>query len=64
MRKKVLPGHCARSHDPGGNPEANLKSISHRCNPVLVECVWELTRETINLHPGCLHGGEPPKLGM
>ena len=29
---------------PGGNPEANLKSISHRCHPILVAFVWELTK--------------------
>ena len=23
--------------------EANIKSISHRCHPILVACVWELT---------------------
>ena len=28
---------------PGGNPGANLKSISNRCHPILVEFVWELT---------------------
>jgi hypothetical protein len=44
---------------PGGNPGANLKSISHRCHPILVACVWELTRETITLPItlGCLQGG-------
>ena len=29
---------------PGGNPEANFKSISHRCHPILVAFVWELTK--------------------
>ena len=43
---------------PGGNPGANLKSISHRCHPILVACVWELTKNTINLPLGCLQGGE------
>jgi len=42
---------------PGGNPEANLKSISHRCHPILVVFVWELTKETIGLPLGCLQGG-------
>jgi len=48
---------------PGGNPEANLKSISHRCHPILVACVWELTEETIHLPLGCLQGGtsRPPR---
>ena len=34
---------------PGGNPGANRKSISHRCHPILVAFVWELTAETIDL---------------
>jgi len=42
---------------PGGNPGANLKSISHRCHPMMVACVWELTEETIDLPLGCLQGG-------
>ena len=44
-------------HLPGGNPGANRKSISHRCHPILVAFVWELTKETINLPLGCLQGG-------
>ena len=32
------------SGHPGGNPGANLKSISHRCHPILVAVVWELTK--------------------
>ena len=36
---------AARDHH-GGNPWANLKSISHRCHPILVAFVWELTKET------------------
>jgi len=43
---------------PGGNPEANLKSISHRCYLEEVAFAWELTKETIVLPLGCLHGGE------
>jgi len=42
---------------PGGNPGAKLKSISHRCHPILVAVVWELTKETIELPLGCLQGG-------
>ena len=38
---------------------ANLKSISHRCHPILVAFVWELTKETFNLPLGCLQGGVP-----
>ena len=51
----------ATAHHPGGNPGANLKSISHRCHPILVAFVWQLTKETINLPLGCLsclQGGE------
>jgi len=48
---------CARNGHPGGNPGANLKSISHRCHPILVAFVWELTKETIYLPLGCLRGG-------
>ena len=33
---------------PGGNPGANLNSISNRCHPILVACVRDLTKETIN----------------
>ena len=49
-------GACA-VHHPGGNPGANLHSISHRRHPILVAFVWELTRETIDLTLGCLQGG-------
>jgi len=42
---------------PGGNPGANLKSIAHRCLPILVAVVWELTKETIDLPLSCLQGG-------
>ena len=36
----------------GGNPGANLKSISHRCHPILVAFVWKMTKETIYLPLG------------
>ena len=49
-----------RARVPGGNPGANLKSISHRCHPILVAFVWELTKETIHLPLGCVQGGVPP----
>ena len=42
---------------PGGNPGANLESISHRCHPILVACAWGLTKETINLPLGSLQDG-------
>jgi len=48
---------CPVLHHPGGNPGANLKSISHRCHPILVAFVWELTKETIDLPLACLLGG-------
>ena len=40
---------------------ANIKSISHRCHPILVAFVWELTEETIDLPLGCLQGGIPDR---
>ena len=46
-----------RSNHPGGNPWANLKSISHRCHLREVAFVWGLTKETIYLPLGCLQGG-------
>ena len=45
---------------PGGNPGANLKSISHRCFLFEVAFLWELTKETIHLPLGCLQGGDTP----
>ena len=42
---------------PGGNPEANLETISPGYHPILVAIVWELTKEIINLPPGCVQGG-------
>ena len=47
----------ALSH-PGVELRENLKSISHRCHLFEVAFVWELTKETINLPLGCLHGGQ------
>ena len=44
-------------YHPGGNPGANLKSISHRCYLFEVAFAWELTKETIHLPLGCLQGG-------
>ena len=45
------------SSHPGGNPETNLKLISHRCYLFEEAFVWELTEETIVLLLGCLQGG-------
>ena len=45
-----------KSH-PGGNPGANLKSISHGRYLCEVVFVWELTEETINFPLCCLQGG-------
>ena len=47
----------SRPPHPGGNPGANLKSISHRRYLFEVAFVWELTKETIHLPLGCLQGG-------
>ena len=53
----ISPPHFISSPDhPGGNPGAILKSISHRCRPILVAFVWELTKETIDLPLACLQG--------
>ena len=53
-------GRCAsrksKLYIPGGNPGANLESISHRCYLREVGFEWELTKETICLL-GCLQGG-------
>jgi len=56
-RNKKSKSGCERpvrvggSH-PGGNPGANLKSISHRCYLFEVAFVWELAEETIVLPLG------------
>ena len=46
-----------RAPHPGVESRTNLKSISHRCHPILVAVLWELTKETIHLPLGCLQGG-------
>ena len=62
VRREVPP----LPHHPGGDPGANLgnpganQQISHRCHPILVAFVWELTEETIDLPLGCLQDGLPP----
>ena len=43
-------------------PGANLKSIPHRCHPILVAFVRELTQETVVLPLGCLQRGVQLKL--
>ena len=40
---------------------ANLKPISHGCHLFEVAFVWELTKETIHLPPGCLQGSSKPE---
>jgi len=56
--RSAHPGCCPYvSPHPGGNPGANLQSISHRCYPILVAFVWVLTKETIHLPLGGLQGG-------
>ena len=47
---------------PGGQPGADLKSISHRWHSNLVDFVWESPKETIKLPLGCLQGGDPAPL--
>jgi len=65
----VFPGACLSAEPgvepfalisvhPGGNPGANLKSISHRCYLREVAFEWELTKETIYFPLGCLQGVE------
>ena len=44
-------------NQPVGNPGAKLKPIFHRCYPILMVLVCELTKETINLRLGCPQGG-------
>ena len=53
-----LPAATRIINRPGGNPGANLKSISHRCYLFEVAFVWELTTGTIDLPLGCLQGGQ------
>ena len=42
---------------PGGNPGVNVESISHRCHPIPVVFVWELTKETMHMPLDFLQGG-------
>jgi len=58
----ALPQSIWSHNHPGGNPWANLKSISHRCHPILLAFVWELTKETTVLPLGCLQGGFRPEV--
>jgi len=48
---------------PRGKSYVNLPQKPHRCHPILVAFVWELTEETIDLHLGCLQGGEGERIG-
>ena len=58
LRSAAVCGiHFQEGLHPGGNPEANLKSISHRCHPILVAFVRDLTKENIIWPLGCLQGG-------
>jgi len=41
---------------PGGNPGANLMSISHRCHLEEVAIVWELTKSNHPFAPGLSPG--------
>ena len=49
--------HFIRLIHPEGNPGADFKSISHRCNLFEVTFVREMTKETSVLPLGCLQGG-------
>ena len=40
---RIIEHSGVQVNHPGGNPGTNLKSISHRCHPILVAFVWELT---------------------
>jgi hypothetical protein len=51
------PLHLSSPIHPGGNPWANQTSISHRCYPIQVAFVWELSSKNIHLPLGCLQGG-------
>ena len=44
----------------GGNPGADIKSISHICYLREVSYGYELTKSTIHLPLGCLQGGVLP----
>ena len=54
------PARGAYSPSPGGNPGANIKSISHRCYLRKEALKWELTKDIIYLPLGCLQGGVSP----
>ena len=41
---------------PADHPGGDIQSISHRCHPILVAFIWELTKK-INLPLNCLQGG-------
>ena len=41
--KVMRPQQTSMGLYPGGNPGANLESISYRCHPILVALVRELT---------------------
>jgi hypothetical protein len=58
---RASPSHFIPHNHPGGNPGANLESISHKCYLQEVAFEWELTKETIHLPLGCLQGGVSSK---
>ena len=51
------PQTLRKSNRPGGNPGANLKSMTHRFYLREIAFEWELTKETINFPLGRLQGG-------
>ena len=62
--RALVPKGVKMLHHPGIKLRANVKSILHRCHPILVEFVWELTEETVDLPLGCLQGGLVPCRGF
>ena len=61
--KYVYCNRIAVHPGPGGNPGANIKTISHKCYLEGVAFVCELTRETIDLPlGGSIIACAPPRI--
>jgi hypothetical protein len=56
-----VKGPCANFEVPypGVELRENLKSNSHRCYPILLAFIWELTNQAIETPLGYLQGGLP-----
>ena len=61
-RARGLGRGSRRRNRHGGNPGANLKSISHRCYLREVAFRWELIERTVQLPLVCLQGSRPPRV--